>query len=166
MATDLGKVGMRTRGSWNSSATYEVLDIVTYNNTLYIAKQNVPANTLPTNTTYWEQAINLPSAISDFAVKSSITAGGTKKLTVSNSSYAFIIYGLGWNAQVRSVLFHVSGYANGSYSTITNLTGQTAVTVSGSSSSLEFTVTNSGAQAISIYYLALTENTIGTWSDS
>lgn len=58
MATDLGKVGMRMRGTWNSSATYEVLDVVSYNNGLYIAKQNVPANTAPTNTTYWQLAFD------------------------------------------------------------------------------------------------------------
>ena len=58
MATDLGKVGMRMRGNWDSSTAYEVLDAVTYNNALYIAKQNVPANTVPTNTTYWQVAIN------------------------------------------------------------------------------------------------------------
>lgn len=61
MATDLGKVGMRTRGDWSSSATYELLDVVTYNNGLYIAKQAVPANTLPTNTTYWQKAIDADS---------------------------------------------------------------------------------------------------------
>lgn len=57
MATDLGKVGMRARGDWSSSATYEVMDVVSYNRGLYIAKQAVPANTLPTNTTYWQVAL-------------------------------------------------------------------------------------------------------------
>lgn len=54
MATDLGKVGIRMRGDWNSSATYEVLDAVTYSSKLYIAKQDVPANTAPTYTEYWQ----------------------------------------------------------------------------------------------------------------
>lgn len=58
MATDLGKVGMRMRGDWNSSTVYEVLDAVSYAGGLYIAKQAVPANTLPTNTTYWQLAID------------------------------------------------------------------------------------------------------------
>lgn len=57
MATDLGKVGMVMKGGWNNSATYEVLDAVSYNNGLYIAKQAVPANTVPTNTTYWQAAL-------------------------------------------------------------------------------------------------------------
>lgn len=57
MATDLGKVGMVTKGTWSSSATYEVLDVVYYNSETYIAKQAVPANTAPTNTTYWQPAL-------------------------------------------------------------------------------------------------------------
>ena len=58
MATNLGKVGIVMKGDWSSSETYEVLDAVSYSGSLYIAKQNVPANTLPTNTTYWQLAIN------------------------------------------------------------------------------------------------------------
>ena len=58
MATDVGRVGLVTKGTWNSSSTYENLDVVTYNNGIYIAKQNVPANTLPTNTTYWQKGID------------------------------------------------------------------------------------------------------------
>lgn len=58
MATNLGKVGIVMKGAWSNSATYEVLDAVSYNNSLYIAKQNVPANTVPTNTTYWQLALS------------------------------------------------------------------------------------------------------------
>lgn len=57
MATDLGKVGIRMRGTWDSSTAYEVLDAVYYQTGTYIAKQAVPANTLPTNTTYWQAAL-------------------------------------------------------------------------------------------------------------
>lgn len=60
MATDLGKVGIVTKGTWSSSATYEILDAVSYNGGLYIAKQAVPANTAPTNTTYWQEALKAP----------------------------------------------------------------------------------------------------------
>ena len=56
-ATDLGKVGIVMKGTWSSSATYEILDAVSYNGGTYIAKQAVPANTLPTNTTYWQAGL-------------------------------------------------------------------------------------------------------------
>ena len=58
MATLVGKVGIVAKGAWNNSATYEVLDAVSYNNGLYIAKQAVPANTVPTNATYWQVALS------------------------------------------------------------------------------------------------------------
>lgn len=59
MATNVGKVGIVMKGTWSSSDTYEVLDAVTYSGSLYIAKQNVPAGTTPTNTTYWQLATDL-----------------------------------------------------------------------------------------------------------
>lgn len=58
MATDIGKVGIVMKGTWSSSTTYEVLDAVYYNNSTYISKQAVPAGTLPTNTTYWQVALD------------------------------------------------------------------------------------------------------------
>lgn len=57
MATDLGKIGIVMKGAYNSANTYEVLDAVSYGINTYIAKQAVPANTLPTNTTYWQPAL-------------------------------------------------------------------------------------------------------------
>jgi hypothetical protein len=59
MATDLGKVGIVMKGTWSNSTPYEVLDAVYYGDATYIAKQDVPANTLPTNTTYWQQALSI-----------------------------------------------------------------------------------------------------------
>ncbi len=58
MATNLGRVGMVMKGTYNSASTYETLDAVTYNNGLYVAKQNVPAGTTPVNTSYWQPAID------------------------------------------------------------------------------------------------------------
>ena len=56
--TDIGRAGMVMKGDYNSASTYETLDAVTYNNALYIAKQNVPAGTTPPNTTYWQRAVS------------------------------------------------------------------------------------------------------------
>ena len=55
--TDIGRAGMVMKGDYNSASTYEVLDVVSYNYGLYVAKQNVPVNTPPNNTTYWQAAI-------------------------------------------------------------------------------------------------------------
>lgn len=74
MATDLGKVGIRIRGTWNSSNTYETMDLVYYNNSSYIAKQAVPANTTPTDTTYWQVALQAPFSSGRF-ITNAITPG-------------------------------------------------------------------------------------------
>lgn len=75
MATDLGKVGIRMRGTWSGSTAYEVLDAVSYDNGLYIAKQAVPANTAPTNTTYWQSAVTMANIVyKDLLGNSTVTA--------------------------------------------------------------------------------------------
>lgn len=83
MATDLGKVGMRMRGDWSSSSTYEVMDVVSYNGGLYIAKQAVPANTLPTNTTYWMLGVkNTISQVTGYSLSDDSYATGLSSIKV------------------------------------------------------------------------------------
>ena len=79
-ATDLGKVGIVMKGAWSSSATYEELDAVYYNSNTYIAKQAVPANTDPTNTTYWQIAL-------DSQVKPTIISETHEFTSSSTTSY-------------------------------------------------------------------------------
>lgn len=84
MATDLGKVGIVMKGTWSSSATYEVLDAVSYNNGIYIAKQAVPANTVPTNTTYWQVGLDA-SVVQNFAkVRHVYQYGQTLEIDISD----------------------------------------------------------------------------------
>jgi len=86
MATDLGKVGIVMKGDWSNSATYEELDAVSYNNGLYIAKQAVPANTVPTNTTYWQLAVNgVNSSYGEFSFMYS-TANTATEINANNIS--------------------------------------------------------------------------------
>ena len=87
MATDIGKVGIVMKGAWNSSATYEVLDAVSYNNGTYIAKQDVPANTAPTNTTYWQVALD-PSIIGS----TPFTIPGVNTITAALAKTSNYIY--------------------------------------------------------------------------
>lgn len=51
--TDLGKVMVVPKGAYNANTTYEILDLVTYNGSSYIALKNTKGN-VPTNTTYWQ----------------------------------------------------------------------------------------------------------------
>lgn len=52
-----GRVAIVPKGDWSADATYKRLDAVTYNNTLYFAKKNVPEGTVTSNTEYWSKSI-------------------------------------------------------------------------------------------------------------
>lgn len=52
-----GRVAIVPKGDWIAGATYKRLDAVTYNNTLYFAKKDVPAGTATSNTEYWSKSI-------------------------------------------------------------------------------------------------------------
>ena len=52
-----GRVAIVPKGDWSADATYKRLDAVTYNNTLYFAKKDVPAGTETSNTEYWSRSI-------------------------------------------------------------------------------------------------------------
>lgn len=52
-----GRVAIVPKGDWSADVTYKRLDAVTYNNTLYFAKKEVPAGTATSNTEYWSKSI-------------------------------------------------------------------------------------------------------------
>ena len=82
--TDIGRAGMVMKGDYNSASTYETLDAVSYNNGLYVAKQNVPVNTYPTNTAYWQKA----ATATDITTKTAIEFTTNPDFTVEqNDSY-------------------------------------------------------------------------------
>lgn len=53
-STIIGRIVPTPRGTWTNSIVYKKLDIVYYQGVSYIAKKEVPANTLVTNTEYWQ----------------------------------------------------------------------------------------------------------------
>lgn len=91
MATDLGKVGMVMKGTWSNSATYEIMDVVGYNNGLYVAKTAVPAGTLPTNTTYWQMAIGGLKMKATTLYSQAFTSDNTVTLNDSIANYDFLV---------------------------------------------------------------------------
>lgn len=52
-----GRVAIVPKGNWSADAAYKRLDAVTYNNTLYFAKKEVPVGTATSNTEYWSKSI-------------------------------------------------------------------------------------------------------------
>lgn len=55
--TIAGRVAIVPKGDWSADAAYKRLDAVTYNNTLYFAKKEVPVGTATSNTEYWSKSI-------------------------------------------------------------------------------------------------------------
>lgn len=56
-------------GQWVSTNVYEPLTVVDYGNASYISTQNVPAGTLPTNTTYWKLYISPTPSVTELEQK-------------------------------------------------------------------------------------------------
>ena len=61
MSADAGRVALLPKNEWSSVAEYEILDVVSHNGSLYIAKQD-SVNREPTGVTdnYWMLAVDSP----------------------------------------------------------------------------------------------------------
>ena len=68
-----GRVAIVPKGDWSADATYKRLDAVTYNNTLYFAKKDVPAGTATSNTEYWSKSVVGDAVTVDDALSSTST---------------------------------------------------------------------------------------------
>ena len=68
-----GRVAIVPKGDWSADATYKRLDAVTHNNTLYIAKKDVPAGTATSNTEYWSKSVVGGEATVDDTISSEST---------------------------------------------------------------------------------------------
>jgi predicted phage tail protein len=58
-------------GDWDPETAYNIDDLVKYNGALYRAKVNVPAGTVPTNTSYWDKVGDY-SSLGEFVTAISI----------------------------------------------------------------------------------------------
>lgn len=56
-SVNLGRVSPIPKGQWDSSTTYEKLDVVTNGGSSYIANQNVPIGTSLSTTEYWTKLV-------------------------------------------------------------------------------------------------------------
>lgn len=57
MSTSAGRVLMIPKGEYDATATYTMLDVVSYQGKSYVAKQTTTGNA-PTNTTYWQLMVD------------------------------------------------------------------------------------------------------------
>ena len=61
----IGKIRMTPKGEFDPTDSYDILDVVMNStmNKLYIAKQDVPANSSLDDTTYWIKILDVSNAI-------------------------------------------------------------------------------------------------------
>ena len=85
--TTLGKVSVTPKGAWSNATAYDVLDIVSNSGSSYLAKQNVPAGTALTNTSYWLQIASKGDKgdTATVAVGSTTTGNAGTNASVTNS---------------------------------------------------------------------------------
>ena len=74
-STITAKIAPLPRGDYSSSATYDKLDVVSYNGSSYMAIKSVPTGTAPTNTTYWQLLAETPT-IGDGSITTNMLADG------------------------------------------------------------------------------------------
>lgn len=114
--TDIGRAGIVMKGDYNSASTYETLDAVSYQNGLYVAKQNVPAGIVPTNTTYWQCAVDdaakadkiVPAASGNFAALNA--SGNLEDSGVSKASMILKAADIGLNNSDVTITFSGKAY--------------------------------------------------------
>ncbi|WP_206426658.1 hypothetical protein [Clostridium sp. E02] len=54
MAVEYGTIGIRPRGEWDPDTKYDLLNLVVYDGSSYVAHTAPPKGTLPTDTAYWQ----------------------------------------------------------------------------------------------------------------
>lgn len=54
MAETYGTIGILPLKEWNATTQYDLLNLVSYNGSSYVAHTRPPVGTLPTNTSYWQ----------------------------------------------------------------------------------------------------------------
>lgn len=101
MSASAGKVMPRPMGDYNALTEYKVLDIVTYNDRPYMAKQTTTGN-LPTNTTYWMLLLDFPTQVDNVPTQNSqnlVKSGGVydataDKMKKDGSNADNVVFGL------------------------------------------------------------------------
>ena len=54
MAVEYGTIGTRPRGSWDPDTKYDLLNLVSYDGSSYVAHTDPPKGSLPTDINYWQ----------------------------------------------------------------------------------------------------------------
>ena len=121
--TNLGKVSVTPKGTWANNTAYDILDIVAYQGSSYIAIQNVPSSGVPlSNTSYWLMIASKGDGGEITSASASISGGyGTPGVTVTEGgtdhektlAFAFTnLVGKGISSITQTTTSSVSGGTN------------------------------------------------------
>lgn len=86
---DAGRIGFAVKGEYNNSTQYEILDVVYYDKTSWIAKQNTLGNTPSVNSEYWQQVAD---SIEKHFTESVLDPNGVHGMRYVASKQSFQIY--------------------------------------------------------------------------
>ena len=104
----LGIVAPVPKGDWNNITAYEQLNIVRHNNTLYMAKQDVPASIEPTVSPNWtDYWMLLISPLSATDIVEQVYPVGSLYIS-ANSTDPALIYGGTWEQIVDCFILAAS----------------------------------------------------------
>lgn len=132
--TDLGKVGIVMKGNYNSANDYEELDVVNYQNGLYIAIQDAPAGTLPTDTTYWQPALANVKGMHKFNNASPYT------LNIEGNTMGIVIIQNAAGGQTPGLYAYMS---TGGSALVSEIKAPTSISYATSGLAMTFTSSNS-----------------------
>ncbi|WP_024295028.1 hypothetical protein [Lacrimispora indolis] len=101
MAEIYGTIGIRPMGEYNPDTKYELLNLVNYDGSSYVAHTEPPLGTLPSNTAYWQvsaQGTSKATADSVGTVKpdgvtTEVSADGTLSAKTASQSTAGMVKG-------------------------------------------------------------------------
>ena len=115
MSTSAGRVLMIPKGNYDPTATYTMLDVVSYQGKSYVAKQTTTGNA-PTNTTYWQlmvdaQGHTIKDSTTTFQNRANLVFDGfwveddsTNNATIIHKSGPLPSWSTGTDAEIKAVV--------------------------------------------------------------
>lgn len=101
MAEIYGTIGIRPMGTYNADTKYELLNLVEYDGSSYVAHTDPPLGTLPTNTDYWQISASgtskatesTPGTVMPDGVTTEVDSNGALSVKTATQSTAGIVKG-------------------------------------------------------------------------
>ena len=115
MSTSAGRVLMIPKGDYDATATYTMLDVVSYQGKSYVAKTTTTGNA-PTNTTYWQLMVDakghtIKDSTNTFPNRANLVFDGfaveddpTNNATIIHKNAPLPSWSTGTDAEIKAVV--------------------------------------------------------------